>query len=173
MFYSKVIIYQHFLQETQLLLVFVRLKTLVLFFLCFSPFCEFQCPFHKNTFALTCLMGMFYFILVWWGLKSIKLKKSLFFPPIFNKFAIQNNPLIQLYLMFHKTDWKSENFKVIVLAAFQQLRKWLTGAEGERQYVRFVFIIIFVCTDKFIFFSCFTHFFSSAISLIFFFIFSL
>ena len=137
MFYSKVIICQHFLQETYLLLVFVRLKTLVLFFLCFSPFCEFQCPFHKNTFALTYLMGMFYFILVWWGLKSIKLKKSLFFPPIFNKFAIQNNPLIQLYLMFHKTVnknklevWKFQSHSLSSFWAIKKMVNW--SGRGER-----------------------------------------
>ena len=57
--FTEVIIYKYFLQETQLLLVSVRLQTLVLFFLCFSGFCEFQCPFYKNT------IGIFYFILAW------------------------------------------------------------------------------------------------------------
>ena len=54
---------------------FVRFQTLVLLFLCFSAFCEFQCHFYDNTFALTFIMGMFYFILVWWGLEL----KSFFF----------------------------------------------------------------------------------------------
>ena len=49
-------------------IVFVRLQTLVLFFLSSPGFCEFQCPFCKNTF----IKGMFYFKLVWRKLKSIK-----------------------------------------------------------------------------------------------------
>ena len=61
------------------MLVFIRLQTLVLFFLCFSAFCEFQCLFCKKTFVLTFSMGIFYFILVWRGVKSIKLKKHAFF----------------------------------------------------------------------------------------------
>ena len=50
---KKVIIYQHFLHETYLVLAFVRWRTLVLFFFfsCFSAFCESQCPFYKTTFA--------------------------------------------------------------------------------------------------------------------------
>ena len=43
MLFNEIIRYQHFLQEIWLLLVLVTLQTLVLFFLCFSAFCEFQC----------------------------------------------------------------------------------------------------------------------------------
>ena len=71
-------------------------------------------------------MGIFYFLLVWREIKSKKFKKY-FLLPTFNKFAIQNNPLMQLHLIFHKTlikaNRKSENLKVLVdLAAFQQLK---------------------------------------------------
>ena len=45
-------IYQHFLQETSLSIDFVRLQTLVLFFLCFPTFCKFKCLFYNNTFVL-------------------------------------------------------------------------------------------------------------------------
>ena len=63
-FFTEVIIYQHLQQVTYLLLAFVRLEILVLFFLCFMNFCESQCHFYNNTFILTFIMGIFYFILV-------------------------------------------------------------------------------------------------------------
>ena len=47
-------------------------------------------------------MGMFYFILVWRELKSIKLK-YIYFLPTSNKFVMQNNPIMQLRLIFYKT----------------------------------------------------------------------
>ena len=50
MFFNNVIIYQHFLQEIELLLVFVRLQTLVLFFHCFLAFCKFQKHFFINMY---------------------------------------------------------------------------------------------------------------------------
>ena len=55
-FFTEVIIYQHFQQVTYHLLVFVRLQTLVVYFLCFLAFCEFQCHFYKKTFVLTFVM---------------------------------------------------------------------------------------------------------------------
>ena len=77
-------------------------------------------------------MGILYFISVWrgrgegWGreggedgrwsgrervgfgeggseAKFIKFKKKFFFLPIFNKFVLQNNPPMQLCLIFYKT----------------------------------------------------------------------
>ena len=83
-FFTDAIICQHFLQETQVLHIFVRLKTLVLFFICFLAFYEFQCLLYKNTFVLTFIMGISYFVLAWRRLKTIKLKQSMFFyqPPV-------------------------------------------------------------------------------------------
>ena len=46
-----------------LLLVFVRLQLLVVFFLHFLTFCEFQCYFYKKRFALTFIMK--YFTIFW------------------------------------------------------------------------------------------------------------
>ena len=116
----------------------------------------------------------------WKGLKSIKLEKG-FFLPTFNKFPMQNNPFMQLLLIFHKTNWKSENFKVD-LVFFQQLKKlW---KEGGCKFTLFLSLFLtvhinFQCKLKyytfypnfpFIFFYCFTHFFFSyAIWLFFFF----
>ena len=78
---------------------------------------------------------MSYFILLWRGFKSIKLKKC-FFLSTFNKFLIQNNPLMQLLLIFHNANWKSQNFKVLSdLVLFQQLRKlW---KEGKVKFILF------------------------------------
>ena len=138
-------------------------------------------------------MGIFYFILVWRVLESIKLN-IYFFLPTSNKFAIQNNPFMQLRLICHKIvnkkklkAWKFQSYR---LSSFSAITKTVTGVEGKRGSVRFVLIIIFVCTHKFpiqiefllksfycncqfIFFCCFTHFFSSAIPLFFFFHFPL
>ena len=49
--FNEVIIYQHFQQVT--------LQTLVVFFICFSTFCEFQCHFYRNTFVLTFIIKYF------------------------------------------------------------------------------------------------------------------
>ena len=58
------------------------------------------------------------------GVKIHKIRKIYFFLPSSNKFAIQNNPLMQLLLIFHKTNWKSENFKVLAdLAVFKEIRQ--------------------------------------------------
>ena len=58
------------------------------------------------------------------GVKIYKIKKNVIFS---NKLAVQNNPLKQLRLIFHKTvntnKLKSEIFKVVGLVVFQQLRK--------------------------------------------------
>ena len=103
MFFNIVIIYQHFLQETKSLLVSVRLQTAVLLFLCFSAFCELQCLFYMNAFALTFIMRIFYFIVVWCGVKINKIKKNCLFLQTSKKFAIKNNPPMKLHLIFHKT----------------------------------------------------------------------
>ena len=70
-------------------------------------------------------MAIFYFILVWWGLESIKLKKPFLLTS--NKFTIQSNPLMQSHLIFYKKvnkpNWKPKNYKFISLAVFQQLRR--------------------------------------------------
>ena len=56
---------------------FVRLQ----FLPWFSFFCKFQCHFHKNAFVLTFIIGIFYLILVWSGLKAMTFFKKLFFCP--------------------------------------------------------------------------------------------
>ena len=72
--------------------------------------------FSTGNLAFTCFCcianysSIFLFLVCWRGLKSIKFKKEFFFYlPIF---AMQNNPLMQLRLIFHKmlikTNW---NFK--------------------------------------------------------------
>ena len=77
-FFTEVII-QYFLQVTELLLVFVRLQTLVLFFLCFLAFCEFQCHFYDTAsfnyvLVLTFIKGIFHF-----GLEGVKTHQILTF----------------------------------------------------------------------------------------------
>ena len=64
-------------------------------------------------------------ILLHFGLKGLKIhktKKNVFFLPTCNKFASQNNPLMQLHLIFHKTlmktNGKSDKFKVVDLVVF-------------------------------------------------------
>ena len=102
----------------------VRFQTLVLLFFCFyfSAFCKFQYHCYKKMFLLTFIIRVFYFALVWRRLKSIKLKKSIFFLPNSNKFAIQTNPFMQLWLIYHKTlikpNEKPKNFKFIDLVIF-------------------------------------------------------
>ena len=83
--------------------------------------------FLEEQLCVNIYYGNYYFILVWKGLKPPKSKKLFFFLHTSKKFAIQNNPLMQLRLIFHKTFnknilkvWK---FKVIGLVVFQQLRK--------------------------------------------------
>ena len=76
----------------------------------------------------------------------------MFFLPTSNKFPMQNDPLMQLRLIFHKafnkSNWKCENLKVIGLVVFQQLRNCNCRGRGEGE-VRFVSIIILVYTHKF------------------------
>ena len=85
------------------------------------------------TFVLTLNVGIFYFILAWRGLKSTKLKKMFFFTSS-NKFAIQNNPLLQLLLIFLKTvkKYKLEvcKFQIHRLSSFSAIKKTVTGVEG-------------------------------------------
>ena len=54
-----------------------------------------------------CLNIYYGYILLHFGLEGVKIhtiKKKTFFVPISNKFAIQNNPLIQLRLIFRTVD---------------------------------------------------------------------
>ena len=84
--------------------------------------------------------------MVWRELNSIKFSKNVvFFLLTSNKFAIQNNPFIQLRLIFHKklNKLKVWQFQTHKLSSFQQLRKLLL----EWKFC-FVFIINFVCTHK-------------------------
>ena len=118
----------------------------------------------KNSFVLIFMMEIFYLILVWYGLKFMKLKNCFsFYPPPIN---LQYNPLMQLRLIFHKTlikiNWKSENFKVIDLVVFQQLRKLWKG-EAVRSFCSYRYWHF-----PFIFFCSFTQFLWSEISLFFF-----
>ena len=112
-FYRKLNFYL-FLLDCELYFIFFR----------FLHFCKFQCPFNKNTFVLTFIIKN---ILRQFGLKGVKIhkiKKNVIFS---NKLAVQNNPLKQLRLIFHKTvntnKLKSEIFKVVGWVVFQQLRK--------------------------------------------------
>ena len=82
---------------------FVKSQTLALFFLCFSAFCKCLCLLCKNTFVSTFILGKFCFTLTWRGLKTIKLKKNMFFLSNSNKFTMTNNPHMQLPAIFHKT----------------------------------------------------------------------
>ena len=122
-FFTDDIIYQHLLQETKLLLAFVRFQTLVLFFLWFQTFCELQCLFYKNNLVLTFTMEIFYFVLTCSGLKTIKLKRW-FFLQTSDKSAIQNKALMQLHLHFHKTVNRNKpKVRSKSLVFFQQIRK--------------------------------------------------
>ena len=86
--------------------------------------CEFQFSFYKNIFVLTVIMGIFYFISFWRRLKIHKIEERFF---LSTTFGIQNNPLMQSSLIFHKTINKStQQVKVIGLAVFQQLKKTVT-----------------------------------------------
>ena len=82
-----------------------------------------------------CLNIYYRNILLYFGFELVKNHKikKIFFPRTSKKSAIQNNPLMQLHLIFHKrlmkTNGKSENSKV--LAVFQQLRKLWKGGGGK------------------------------------------
>ena len=106
----------------------------------------------------------------WNGLKSIKLEKG-FFLPTPSKFPMQNNPFMQLLLIFHKTNWKSENFKVDLVVSQQLKKLW---KEGGCKFTLFFLLFLTVHINfqyklkydtfypnfLFILFYCFTHFFS-------------
>ena len=114
-------------------------------FFCFPAFREFQCHFYKSTFILTFIMGIFYFILICWGLKLIKLKKC-FFSTHLQQICKQNNTLMQLRSIFCKTlikiIWKSHNFKIIDLVTFQQLRRLWKG--GGRKFALYLPLLLSV-----------------------------
>ena len=74
-----------------------------------------------------------------------------FFLPNFDKAAIKNNPFMELRSIFYKTvkrnklkvwEFWSQRFN-----SFSAIKKTVTSVEGDG--VRFVLIIIFVCTHKF------------------------
>ena len=116
------------MQATLLLLAFVKLQTLMLFFLCFSAFCEFQCHFYKNKFFI-------YYgnILLHFSLEGFKIHK-IFSLATSNKFAIKNNRLMQMSLTFHetliKTNRKYENFKAR-LSSFSGIKKRKLERKGR------------------------------------------
>ena len=93
-----------------------------------------------------CLNIYYRNILLYFGLELVKNHKikKIFFPRTSNKSAIQNNPLMQLHLIFHKrlmkTNGKSENSKV--LAVFQQLRKLWKGGGGK--FILFLSLFLFL-----------------------------
>ena len=78
---------------------------------------------------------MFYFILAWRGLKFIEIK--CFFLPTSNKSAIQNNPLMQLLLIFHKAINKDilkvKKFQIHELSRFSAITKSMTRVEEARE----------------------------------------
>ena len=87
-------------------------------------------------------MGIFYFILVWTGLKFLKLKKMGFFLPITNVFAKQNNPLMELCLIKNKTLNKNElkvfKFQIHRFSSFSAFKKIVTEVErGGGKFILF------------------------------------
>ena len=127
--------------------VFVRLQTLIIFFLCFSAFYELQCHLYKNIY-----LNIYYGnILLHFGLVGVKIHKiniiyifsyiHIFIKHIFltipNKFVIQNNPLVQLRLIVHKIINKNKlkvwKFQSQRLIKFSAIKKAGTGVEGGRR----------------------------------------
>ena len=126
--------------------------------------------------------------MVWRELKSIQLKNKDVFLLTFNKLAIQNNPLMQLHQMFHKTVNKNKlkvsKFQSHRISSFSAIKRTVTGVEGGGvKFVLFLSLILsvhinfqnklnsdifFYCNCQFIFFYSYTLFFSSATSLLFF-----
>ena len=124
--FTEIVIYQCFLQETSLLLNFVRLQSLVLlFFSFFSVFCKFQSPLYKDTLVLTFIIEIFYFTLVWSGLKSLKLKRCFitYLQQTSNAKWSTHAIALDFSQRVNKSNWKSENLKVTGLVVLQQLRK--------------------------------------------------
>ena len=91
------------------------------FFFAFQLFVSF------NGIFITFIMGIFYFTLVWRDLKAIKFKKMFFFTS--DKYAVKNNPLMQLSLIIHKTEIK---FQSLRLLNFSAIKKTVTELEGNR-----------------------------------------
>ena len=120
---------------------------LVLFF----PFFFFrpQWLFSKNTFVLTFIMGMFYFIAVWRELKSITYYP---FPSnLKRKIIFESNCAYVFTKQYIKTNLKSENFTVIGLVVFlQRAVNWKAVS-----YMSFFFyaliIIVHICNLTFFF----------------------
>ena len=104
-----------------------RLQTLVLLFFPFRIFTS------CNAFYATFNMGIFYFILDWKSLKTAKLKKMFVFLTISNKFAIKNNPFLQLHSIFYKTinrnKMKVRRLQSHRLSSFSAIKKTVTGVE--------------------------------------------
>ena len=81
-FFTEVISYQHFLQVSQLLLIFVK---------------------HFKNFSVISIRTFLAQYLLWEEYFTSFCFGGAFFLSTSNKFAIQNNPLVQLRLIFHKT----------------------------------------------------------------------
>ena len=103
-------------------------------------FYEFQCLFCKSTSVLTFIIGIFYFILAWRGLKTLKLKKMKLFLPTSDKSAIKNNPLMQLGSIF-RNKLTVLKFQSHTLNSFSAFKKTITGVEGGEEGVKlFLFL---------------------------------
>ena len=115
-------------------------KYLVLFFLCFLAFCEFQRSFYENTFVLT----FFTNILLHLPLEGVKIhkiiKRWVSFLPTSNKFAIQINSLVQLRLNFHQIVNKNK-LKVWKFSIFSEINKTVTGAEEGKFFLLFLLFL--------------------------------
>ena len=113
-FFTDVIIF--YKKKKKFLLAFVRFQTSSIFSLLF--FFRPQWLFSKNTFVLTFIMGMFYFIAVWRELKSITYYP---FPSnLKRKIIFESNCAYVFTKQYIKTNLKSENFTVIGLVVFLQ-----------------------------------------------------
>ena len=111
------------MKETYLLLVFVRLHTLVLFFLCFLALHEFY------YFCLNIYYGN---ILLQFGLHGFTAL------PTSDKSAINNDLGTQLHWMFYKTVnenklkvWKSQSHR---LSSFSLIKKTVSGVAASSFY---------------------------------------
>ena len=116
---------------------------------------------------------MFYFLLVWWGLKSMKLIEIHSFLPTSIKFVIQNNPLMQLHWTFQKAvnkiNWKPKNFKFLGWAVFHQLRNWFLEWKRRGGMFNLFLSLVLSVHINLLFSNDLLIFFSSPISLFFFF----
>ena len=104
---------------------FCQIGHLSFFLLCFRTFCKFSCLFYKYTFVLTFITEMFYFILAWKMLKTIK--KICVFLPTSNKSTMKNNP----HMLFFSKSGK------------------LSGRERGKFFCYFYFYHYFVCIHIF------------------------